>query len=48
VWLWRQKFGMKWSDKLRNENVLCFVEEDRAIINSVKLRKHKWIGHALA
>jgi len=29
IWLRRQILGLKWSDILRNENVLQLVEEDR-------------------
>jgi len=44
MWLRRQILGIKRSDKVRNEDVVQFVEEYRAVINSVKSRKLKWFS----
>jgi len=45
MWLRRQMLEIKWSDKVRNEDALQLIEEDRVIINSTKLRKQEWTGH---
>jgi hypothetical protein len=37
---------ISWSDRVRNEEVLHRVKEQRNILRTVK-RKAKWIGHVL-
>jgi hypothetical protein len=36
-----------WTDRVRNEEVLHRVKEDRNILHTVKGRKANWIGHIL-
>jgi hypothetical protein len=36
-----------WTDRVRNEEVLRRVKEERNILHTVKRRKAKWIGHIL-
>lgn len=47
MWLWRRIEGIKWQDKIRNEEVLNRVGEERQILRTVKNRKRSWLGHIL-
>lgn len=47
MWVWRRLKGIKWSDKVRNEEVLRRVGENREILRTIKNRKRSWLGHIL-
>uniref|UniRef100_A0A8D8UAM4 Craniofacial development protein 2 n=1 Tax=Cacopsylla melanoneura TaxID=428564 RepID=A0A8D8UAM4_9HEMI len=47
MWLWRRIENIKWSDKIRNEEVLRRVGEERRILETIRGRKSSWIGHIL-
>jgi len=47
MWMWRKMEKIKWTDKIRNEEVLRRVEEKEQLVNLVWNRKRKWIGHVL-
>jgi len=36
-----------WTDRVRNEDVLHKVKEEREILHKIKRRKANWIGHIL-
>jgi hypothetical protein len=38
---------ISWTDRVRNEEVLHRVKEERNILHTVKGRKANWIGHIL-
>jgi hypothetical protein len=38
---------ISWTDRVRNEEVLHRVTEQRNILHAVKRRKTNWIGHVL-
>jgi hypothetical protein len=38
---------ISWTDRVRNEEVLHRVKEERNIIHTIKRRKAYWIGHIL-
>jgi hypothetical protein len=46
-WCWRRREKISWTDRVRNEEVLHRVKEERKIIHTVKRRKANWIGHIL-
>jgi hypothetical protein len=37
----------QWSNRVRNEEVLHRVKEERNILHTIKRRKANWIGHIL-
>ena len=43
---WRKMEEISWPDRVRNEG-LHRVQEKRNILNTIKRRKAKWIGHIL-
>jgi hypothetical protein len=47
MWCWRRMEKISWTDRVRNEEVLHRVKEERNIVDTVKRRKAKWIGHIL-
>jgi hypothetical protein len=38
---------ISWTDRVRNEEVLHRVKEERIILHTIKRRKANWIGHIL-
>jgi hypothetical protein len=38
---------ISWTDRVRNEEVLHRVKEERNIVHTIKKRKANWIGHIL-
>jgi hypothetical protein len=38
---------ISWTDRVRNEEVLHRVKEERNIVHTIKRRKTNWIGHVL-
>jgi hypothetical protein len=46
MWFWR-RIEISWTDRVRNEEVLHRVKEERNILHTIKRRKVNWIGHIL-
>jgi replicative superfamily II helicase len=46
TWCWRRMEKISWTDRVRNEEVLHRVKEERNILHTIK-RKASWIGHIL-
>jgi len=36
---------ISWTDRVKNEEVLHRVKEERNILHAIKRRKANWIGH---
>jgi hypothetical protein len=47
MWCWRRMEKNIWTDRVRNEEVLHRVKEERNIVHTIKRRKANWIGHIL-
>jgi hypothetical protein len=47
MWCWRRMEKISWTDRVRNEEVLHSVKEERNIVHTIKRRKANWIGHNL-
>jgi hypothetical protein len=47
MWCWRRMEKISWTYRVRNEEVLHRVKEERNIIRTVKGKKVDWIGHIL-
>ena len=47
MWCWRRMEKTSWTDRVRNEEVLHRVKEERNIKYKIKRRKDNWIGHIL-
>jgi hypothetical protein len=44
MWCWR-RMEISWTDRVRNEEVLHRVKDERNIVHTIKRRKANWIGH---
>ena len=38
---------ISWTDRVRREEILRRVKEERNIIHTIKIRKADWVGHVL-
>jgi len=47
MWCWRRIEKISWTDRVRNEEVLLRVKEQRNILHEISKRKANWIGHIL-
>jgi hypothetical protein len=47
MWYWRRMEKISWTDRVRNEEVLPRVKEERKIPLTIERRKANWIGHVL-
>jgi hypothetical protein len=47
MWCWRRMEKISWTDRVRNEEVLHRVKEERNVLHIIKRRKANWIGHIL-
>jgi hypothetical protein len=46
MWCWGRT-EINWTDRVRNEEVLLSVKEQRNILREISKRKANWIGHIL-
>jgi hypothetical protein len=47
MWCWRRVEKINWTDRVRNEEVLLRVKEERNILRTITRQKVKWIDHIL-
>jgi hypothetical protein len=47
MWCWRRMEKISLTDRVRNEEVLHRVKEEKNIVHTIKRRKANWIGHIL-
>jgi hypothetical protein len=47
LWCWRRMEKISWTDRVRNEEVLLRVKEQRNILQEISKRKANWIGQIL-
>jgi hypothetical protein len=47
MWYWRRMEKISWTDRVRNEEVLLRVKEQRNILRETRKPKANWIGHIL-
>ena len=47
MWYWRRMEKISWTERMRNEEVLLRVMEQRIILHEISKRKATWIGHIL-
>jgi hypothetical protein len=45
MWCWRRIEKIRWTDYVRNEEVLLRGNEQRNILHEIRKRKANWIGH---
>ena len=47
IWIWKRMKKISWMDRMRNEEVSAQVNKMRTMLNTIRSRKHCWIGHVL-
>jgi len=47
MWCWRRMEKIRWTNYVRNEEVLLRVKEQSNILHEISKRKANWIGHIL-
>jgi hypothetical protein len=47
MWCWRRIKKIIWTGRVKNEDVLHRVKDERNILRTIKRRKANWIGHIL-
>ncbi|GFR58606.1 endonuclease-reverse transcriptase [Elysia marginata] len=47
MWFYRLILRVKWTDKRTNESILKELKTERTLLNLIKARKLKYVGHAL-
>jgi hypothetical protein len=47
MWCWRRMEKIRWTYHMSNKEVLQRVKEEMNIVQTIKRRKAKWIGHFL-
>jgi hypothetical protein len=47
LWCWRRMQKLSWTGRVRSEEVLGRVKEERNIVHTIKRRKANWIGRIL-
>jgi hypothetical protein len=47
MWCWRRMEKINWTDRVRKEEVLLRVKEQRNILHEIRKRKANWIGYIL-
>ena len=47
MWSWRRMKKVSRTDRVKNEEVLHRVKEEKSVLHTIRRRKANWIGHIL-
>jgi hypothetical protein len=47
MWFWRRMEKIRWTDQVRNKEVLLRGKEQRNIVHEIRKWKANWFGHIL-
>ena len=47
IWIWRRMMKVPWTEHKTNEEILKMVETERKIMDTVRSRRKRWLGHIL-
>jgi len=47
IWCWRRTENISWTDRVRNEEVLLRVKEQRNILHEIRKQKANCMGYSL-
>jgi hypothetical protein len=47
TWCWRRTLQIKWTEKVRNEEVYRRIGEERTMWNTIRQRISRWVGHVV-
>ena len=47
MWIWRRVMKVSWTEH-KNEEVLQMVDAEREMMDTLKSRQKRWLGHILS
>jgi hypothetical protein len=47
TWCWRRMLKIKWTDRVRNEEVYRRIGEERTLWSTIRQRRTRWVGHVM-
>jgi len=47
IWIWRRMMKVPWTEHKTNEEILKMVETEGEIMDTVRSRQKRWLGHIL-
>ena len=47
MWIWRRMENISWTEHKTNQEVLENIGEERKLIETIRTRQQRWIGHTL-
>jgi porphobilinogen deaminase len=47
TWCWRRILKIKWTDRIKNDEVFQRAKEERLLLKILKSGCHSWIGHTI-
>jgi len=47
IWIWTRMMKLPWTEHKTNEEILQMVETEREIMDTVRSRQTRWLGHIL-
>ena len=47
IWIWRRLMKVPWTEHKTNEEILKMVETEREIMDTIRSRQKRWLGHIL-
>jgi hypothetical protein len=47
TWCWRWMLKIKWTEKVRNEEVYRRIREERPLWSTIRQRRARWFGHVV-
>jgi len=47
TWCWRRMFKLKWSDRIKNDEVFQRAKKERLLLKNLKNIRHSWIGNTI-
>jgi len=47
VWIWRRMMKVSWTEHKTNEEILQMVDTEREMMDTLRSRQKRWLGHIL-
>jgi len=47
TWCWRRMLKIKWTDRIKNDEVFQMAKEGSLLLKILKNRRHSWTGHTI-
>jgi len=47
MWIWRRRLKIPWTQHVSSEQILGMVHESRFLLETLRKRQKRWIGHVI-